>query len=33
MKILEILEEATSKFPTLAVPQRELETSIQPFEK
>ncbi len=31
--ILEILEETTSGFPTLAVPQRELETSIKPFKK
>jgi hypothetical protein len=31
--ILEILQEAASEFPTLAAPQRELETSIQPLKK
>ncbi len=31
--ILEILQEALSEFPTLAAPQRELETSIQPLKK
>jgi hypothetical protein len=31
--ILEILQEATSEFPTLAAPQRELETSSQPLKK
>jgi hypothetical protein len=27
------VQEATSEFPTLATPQRELETSIQPLKK
>jgi hypothetical protein len=31
--ILEILKEAASEFPTLAAPQRELETSIQLLKK
>jgi hypothetical protein len=31
--ILEILQEAPLEFPTLAAPQREMETAIQPLKK
>jgi hypothetical protein len=33
LTILDILQEATSEFPTLAAPQKELKTSIQPLKQ